>query len=87
MFERTQGQKTAEKEYRLVQFPPHATGGCEQAQFVGGEEDEIVVRIRSEASARRCRAEASERFQSSFVIVLKSGVFERIEDEGPMDPG
>jgi hypothetical protein len=33
--------------------------------------DEVIVRIRADADARRCRDETIERFQSSAVIVVK----------------
>jgi hypothetical protein len=50
---------------------PKRAGGGQQGYFVGFPENEVIVRIRSDADARRCRAEASERFQSQPVIVLK----------------
>src|SRR5690606_6980492 len=67
-------QQRAERARRRVEFVPERVRSSEQAQLVFSPEDEIVVRIRADADARRCRAKASERRQSSLVIVEKSGL-------------
>ena len=50
-------------------------GVFKESYFVFGEEDEVAVRVRmrSEIPFFCCRAEVSERFPSSLVIVSKTG--------------
>ena len=71
--QRQDGEQAAEGAGGGVELVPEGVGAGEEAYFVVGPEDEIIVRIRADADARRCRAEASERRQSSLVIVLKRG--------------
>ena len=66
---------------------PLGAGALQQDHFVFCEEDEIAVRICSE-TAFGCRlAESSERFQSSPVIVLKSGSPGRVREGWAADAG
>ena len=69
--ERNEGEQGAKGAGGLVKFVPERVGAGQESYFVGFPEDEVIVGIRSDADARRRRAEASERFQSSPVIVLK----------------
>ena len=72
---------------RVTQRGPLATGRLEQAYFVFREEDEIAVRICADTAFFCRRAEASERFQSSLVIVLKSGSVGRAREGAALDAG
>src|SRR5690606_11004306 len=58
--QRQDRQQRTEGARGLVELVPERVGAGEQAQLVLGPEDEIVVRIRADADARRCRAKASE---------------------------
>src|SRR5690606_3735379 len=80
-----QGQLPAKIADGPAQRGPFAAGAFEQAYFVFGEEDEIAVRICSETALRCRRAEASERFQSSLVMVLKSASFGRAGELAPAE--
>src|SRR5205085_10606197 len=71
--EPVQRQQRAPGANRIAERGPFAAGAFEQAYLVFREDDEIAVRICSETAFFCRRAEASERFQSSLVIVLKSG--------------
>ena len=62
---------------RIAEGGPFTPGGFKETYFVFLEEDEIAVRICAETALGCRRAEASERFQSSLVIVLKSASFDR----------
>ena len=82
-----QRQQRAPRADRLTQRRPLRPGGLEQAYFVFREEDEIAVRICAETAFDCRRAEASERFQSSLVIVLKSGPVVRVREGAAADAG
>jgi hypothetical protein len=87
IFQRTERQAVAEGADGGAERSPFGPGGLKQAYFVFREEDEIAVRICAETAFGCRRAEASERFQSSLVIVLKSGSFDRSREELPVDEG
>ena len=82
-----QRQPRAKIPNRIAQRGPGPAGGFEQAYFVFREEDEIAVRICSETAFFCRRAETSERFQSSLVIVLKSGALVRAREDAALDAG
>src|SRR5690606_10611954 len=80
------GQRLAQRPRRPVQFSPDRILG-KKPYFVGFPEDEIIVRIRSDSDFLRCRAETSERFQSSPVIVLKRVSLFRGREPAALDAG
>ena len=83
--ERAQRQEGPEPPDRRAERGPFGAGGLKQDHFVFRKEDEIAVRICSEI-ALGCRlAKSSERFQSSLVIVLKSGSGGCVREEGAAD--
>ena len=82
-----QRRRRAPAANRVAQRGPLGARAFEQAYFVFGEEDEIAVRICSETALGCRRAEASERRQSSLVIVLKSGSFDGTGEVTPAEPG
>ncbi|HWL15568.1 MAG TPA: hypothetical protein VNR00_08185 [Opitutus sp.] len=71
----------------IAERSPFAAGAFQQTYFVFGKEDEIAVRICAETAFGCRRAEASERRQSSLVIVLKSGSLVRARERAPADAG
>ena len=71
IFEGPQRQQRPQFADRRAKRRPRAAGAFEQAYFVFSEEDEIAVRICADTAFGCRRAEASERRQSSLVIVLK----------------
>ena len=83
----TQRQQTAELPDGITEGRPFAAGCLQQAYFVFFEEDEIAVRICAETALGCRRAEASERFQSSLVIVLKSASFDRAGEAPTLEEG
>jgi hypothetical protein len=85
--ERDERQQGAEGAGGLVQLVPEGIGAGQEGYFVGFPEDEVIVWIRSDADARRRRAEASERFQSSPVIVLKAAAVFRGRETSALDEG
>jgi len=85
--QRPQRQPGAEIADGATQFGPAPTGAFQQAYFVVGEEDEIAVRICAETALGCRRAEASERRQSSLVIVLKSEPLGRAGETAALDAG
>src|SRR5690606_179869 len=85
--ERRQRHERAPRANRFAEGGPFAAAALEQAYFVFREEDEIAVRICAETAFGCRRAEASERFQSSLVIVLKSGASFRVREAAPADAG
>jgi len=82
-----EGQQGTKGAGGLVEFVPKRIGVGEERYFVGFPEDEVIVGIRSDADARRRRAEASERFQSSPVIVLKGAALFEGREPGTLDAG
>jgi len=84
---RPEGEKGAEGADGLTQGGPFGPGPLEETYFVFLEEDEIAVRICAETAFGRRRAESSERFQSSLVIVLKSDSFGNAEERAPPETG
>jgi hypothetical protein len=89
VIEPVQREQRAKRADRRAQFRPLGTGAFEQRYFVFGEEDEVAVRVRmrSEIAFFCCRAEVSERFQSSLVIVLKTGALFRAGEGAALDAG
>jgi hypothetical protein len=69
--ERQQWQAAAKFPDGRAQPAPGTAQTLQQAYGVFREDDEVAVRIRSNAALGRRRAEAIERFQSSPVIVAK----------------
>jgi hypothetical protein len=82
-----EGEQGAKCAGGLVEFVPERIGVGEKGYFVGFPEDEVIVGIRSDADARRRRAEASERFQSSPVIVLKGAAVFFGGEPGALEEG
>ena len=74
---------------RRAELTPLRRRALQQRYFVFGEEDEVAVRVRmrSEIAFFCCRAEASERFQSSLVIVLKTAPLFRAGEEPTAEAG
>jgi hypothetical protein len=89
VIEPVQREQRTKRADRRAQFRPLGTGAFEQRYFVFGEEDEVAVRVRmrSEIAFFCCRAEVSERFQSSLVIVLKTGAWFRAGEDAALDAG
>src|SRR6185436_10924511 len=70
---------------RRAERRPLAARALEERYFVFGERDEIAVRIFADTAFGCRRAEASERRQSSLVIVLKSASFVRPREVPPAE--